>query len=240
MAMYLPRRRPALSPSAETVIAHCRLFQQVDQVRQRQLALLSVVRTFKKGTTIFRQGDDCPGVYVVAQGVVRVLKIGPSGKEHVLHMAGPGHTFGEVAAIGDFPCPANAEAVSVTTCAVIPADQFRSLLREDHELCFEMISGLSVWGRHLVTLMEDVVLRDAVGRVARFLLQAEPAPDGTVKLPSLKRYVANHLNLTSETFSRTFGRLVEAGLVVELSNGRVRLTDRERLRDVTEGLFPEL
>ena len=226
--------------TAETIVARCSLFAQVDIARKQRLAQMSVVRRFDKSVTIFRQGDDCPGVYVVANGMVRVMKIGPSGKEHVLHMAGPGHTFGEVAAIGDFPCPANAETVTAATCALIPADPFRALLGEDHQLCLEMITGLSVWVRQLISLMEDVVLRDAVGRVARFLLQSEADSDGTIKLPSLKRHVANHLNLTSETFSRTFGRLVEAGLVIELSNGRVRLPNPDGLRAVTDGLFPEI
>ncbi|MCY2989615.1 MAG: helix-turn-helix domain-containing protein [Planctomycetota bacterium] len=73
-----------------------------------------------------------------------------------------------------------------------------------------MMTGLSFWVRHLIGLLEDIVLRDATGRIARFLIESEPGEDGTVKLPSLKRHVASHLNLTSETFSRTFGRLIEA------------------------------
>ena len=56
--------------------------------------------------------------------------------------------------------------------------------------------------------MEDLTLRDAAGRLARFLLelpQSKRTTDGIVKLPGLKHYVASHLNLTSETFSRTCG-----------------------------------
>lgn len=226
--------------SPATILARCRLFAHVETSRKETLGRLAILRRFDKGQVIFRQGDECPGVYAVGTGVARVLKIGPSGKEHVLHMAGPGSTFGEVAAIGAFPCPANAESVTATTCALLPAEPFRKLLAKDHPLCLEMITGLSVWVRHLVTLMEDVVLRDAVGRVARFLLQSEISADGTVRLPSLKRHVASHLNLTSETFSRTLGRLVEAGLVVELDGGRVQLPNRDGLRAVTEGLFPEI
>jgi CRP/FNR family transcriptional regulator len=172
--------------------------------------------------------------------MVRVLKIGPSGKEHVLHMVGPGFTFGEVAAIGNFPCPANAEAIADTTCALIPSEPFRKALTEDHQLCLEMITGLSMWVRQLVTLLEDLVLRDAAGRVARYLLQSESDAEGAVRLPSLKRHVASHLNLTSETFSRTLSRLVEAGLVVELDGGRVQLRDPEALRAVSEGLLGKL
>lgn len=190
---------------------------------------------FRKGETVFRDGDPCPGVYIVGTGLVRVYKIGAGGKEHVLHMVGPGQTFAEVAAMGNFDCPANAEAVAPTLCALLPADLFRKALAESHQLCLDMMGGLTYWVRHLVGLMEDIVLRDASGRLARFLLQSPTQPDGAIELPTLKRHVANHLNLTSETFSRTLGRLIEAGLVVELDGNRLELRDRGRLARLAEG-----
>jgi CRP/FNR family transcriptional regulator len=91
----------------------------------------------------------------------------------------------------------------------------------------------------VIALLEDVVLRDATGRLARFLLESELDEDGLVRLPGLKRYVASHLNLTSETFSRTLGRLIEAGLVVDLDNNRVQIRDRERLQALSDGMPAE-
>jgi len=224
----------------EDILGRCQLFAQVDAVRKQRLAGVSLLRRFAKGAHIFHDGDPCPGVYVVGSGAVRVFKTGPGGKEHVLHMVGPGQTFAEVAAVGGFPCPASAEAVASTTTALIPFDAFRKAMAEDHQLCLEMMTGLCFWVRHLVSLMEDIVLRDATGRVARFLLDAEPEADGSVKLPGLKRHIASHLNLTSETFSRTLSRLIEAGLVIEAENNRVQLRDRQRLQAASEGMFPQL
>jgi CRP-like cAMP-binding protein len=36
---------------------------------------------------VLRENDPCPGMYVVGQGLVRVFKTNPGGKEHVLHTA---------------------------------------------------------------------------------------------------------------------------------------------------------
>lgn len=229
-----------MSAAIDAILQRCQLFSAVHESRRQLLTQSSQLCKFTKGRVIFRQGDACPGIYVVGSGTVRVYKIGATGKEHVLHMVGPGGTFAEVAAIGGFDCPANAEAVTATVCALIPLDRLRKHLQEDHALCLELISGLSFWVRHTITLLEDIVLRDAAGRVARFLLEAEPEDRDVVKLPGLKRHVASHLNLTSETFSRTLGRLIEAGLVIDLENNRVRLLDRTGLHAISEGLFPQV
>jgi CRP/FNR family transcriptional regulator, dissimilatory nitrate respiration regulator len=212
------------------------MFARLQPESFQRLASIAHLCSFRKGEQIFRDGDPCPGVYVVGNGLVRVFKSGPGGKEHVLHMVGPGHTFAEVAAIADFPCPASAEAVAPTTCVLLPADLFRQALAESHQLCLDMMGGMALWVRHLVGLLEDIVLRDAAGRLARYLLQSPTQPDGTIELPTLKRHLASHLNLTSETFSRTLGRLIEGGMLVELEGNRLEIRDRPRLAQLSEGL----
>lgn len=225
-----------MSSSVLDVLRDCQLFARVQPDGLQRLGAIARLTHFRKGETIFRDGDLCPGVYVVGSGLVRVFKTGFGGKEHVLHMVGPGQTFAEVAAMGEFPCPASAEAVAPTTCALLPADLFRQALADSHQLCLDMMGGLAFWVRHLVGLLEDIVLRDAAGRLASYLLQSPTQPDGAIELPTLKRHLASHLNLTSETFSRTLGKLIEAGLVVELEGNRLELRDRGRLRQLAEGL----
>jgi len=171
---------------------------------------------------------------------VRVYKTGSGGKEHVLHIVEAGGTFAEVAAMGGFKVPASAQAVASTLCVLLPQTPFRKTLEEDHPLCLGMLAGLSSWVKHLVGLLEDVVLRDAAGRIANYLLDAPRSRDGDVALPSLKRYVASHLNLTSETFSRTFRRLVDAGLISIGEKNRVRIVSPERLRSIAQGTVPEV
>ncbi len=222
------------------VLTHCDLLAEVPAAGFQRLAAMARLCQFRKGQMVFRENDPCPGVFVVGQGLIRVFKTGSGGKEQVLHMVGPGDTFAEVAAIGGFNVPASAEAVARTTCVLLPLERFRRALEEDHTLCLGMMTSLTVWVRRMVMLAGDIALRDAAGRLARFLLESPPAKDGTVKLPGLKRYVASHLNLTSETFSRTLRRLVDAGLIAEVDKARVRLLEPKKLRQVAEGLFPKL
>ncbi|MBN2447080.1 MAG: Crp/Fnr family transcriptional regulator [Phycisphaerae bacterium] len=203
------------------------------------LASEATVRVFKKGYRILRQGEECPGLFCVGSGLVRVFKVAPSGKDHVLHFADPGKTFAEVAAMGGFTMPAHAEAVEDTVCVLLPTNRFQKLLRDHHELCLQLLSGMSFWVRQLVGLLEDVVLRDAGGRVARHLLEADPSGGRQeFTLPVMKKDLASHLNLTSETLSRTLRRLAEAGLIEMGTAQRIRILNPPALRDVAEGLLP--
>jgi CRP/FNR family transcriptional regulator, dissimilatory nitrate respiration regulator len=225
------------------ILHNCQLFSEVQAGGFRRLATIAHLCQFRKGQVVFHENESCPGVLVVGQGLVRVFKKGAGGKEHVLHIVGPGDSFAEVAALGGIPLPASAEALKKTTCALLPQDRFRQALADDHELCLDMMTSITLWARRLVTLVEDIALRDAAGRVARFLLElseSKSAIDGTIELPGLKRHVASHLNLTSETFSRTLRRLIDAGLIAECDAGSVRLLHPKKLRQVAEGLFPKL
>lgn len=229
-----------MSKNVAEILHHCGLFRDVPEGVFTRLAVMSRIRSFAKDEVIFRDGEPCPGVYVLGEGLVKVYKLAPNGKEHVLHLVEPGMTFAEVAAIGGFPCPANAAAIAPAVCVLLPYDAFRAALEADHELCLGMMSGMSLWVRQLIGLMEDVVLRDAAGRIARYLLNLRTGDSRIVEIPGLKRHLANHLNLTSETLSRTLRRLEAAGLISDLSNGKFHLLEPEHLSGVADGCFPKM
>ena len=223
---------------AVRIIRGCGLFCGLSEASFEKIAKIAKTVRFKRGQLIFRDGDPCPGIYVVGEGAVRIFKLAPNGKEHVLHFAHPGATFAEVAAIGQFDCPAHADATEDSVCALIPEAGFRRIAAEDHAFCIEMMAGMSKWVHNLVGLLEDIVLRDATARVARHLIQSDDTKgQGEFTLPMLKKDLASHLNLTSETLSRTLHRLVECGLI-EMRERRIGIRKLAKLQDVADGLAP--
>lgn len=227
-----------MSLKKSEIIRGCGLFGGLSEVSLTKVTDIARVVRFKRGDIILRDGDDCPGIYVVGEGTVRVFKIAPSGKEHVLHFAYPGTTIAEAAAIGRFSCPAYAEACQDTVCALIPIEGFQQIVTQDHDFCIEMMTGMSRWIRVLVGLLEDLVLRDATARVARHLIESDDTGGaGEFTLPMRKKDLASHLNLTSETLSRTLHRLAECDLI-ETRDRRIRIVALAELQDVADGLAP--
>jgi CRP/FNR family transcriptional regulator len=220
----------------EDVINSCKLFQELSEEHKALLVSICQPLQFAKRTLIFSEGDPVPGIYCVYDGVVRVFKVSASGKEHGLHFARAGMTFAEIAVLGGFECPAHAEALEDSVCGLLPTNKFRALLESNHSLCLELLSGLSFWVRELVGLLENVVLRDANSRVAAFLLATPEDSKGSLAIaPILKKDVANHLNLTSETFSRVLRQLSEQRLIDVVGSQRVRIIDRGGLEVLAFG-----
>ncbi len=228
---------PRIEPRA--VLSRSPLLRGLDAQWIDVLAADAVIVRFDKGQFIFRQGAECPGLYCVHSGLVRVLQTSPGGKEMVLHFAEPGRTFGEVALLGNFPLPADAQAVEDTVCALVPERSFRAALQRHHELALGLLSGMAIWVRHVIELVEDLVLRDAAGRVARHLLDASAGEGRSFQLPMLKRDLAAHLNLTQETLSRTLRRLAARGLIDQPSPNELRVLDAEGLAKAVQGVLTE-
>ena len=224
----------------EDILRSCSMLGRIAGDSGRQLLSCAARRRYAKGQVIFAEGDDPPGLFIVGTGLVRVYKLAPNGKEHVLHLAGPGSTFLEVAVLGELRCPASAEAVEPSDCLMLATAPLRRLLAEDHQLCLQILAGMSQWVRRLVGLLEDIVLRDALGRVARYLLEAPQQTDDVVHLLSLKKHLASHLNLTSETLSRTLRRLTDLRMIDSTDAQEIRITNRRGLRHAAEGMLPEL
>jgi len=225
-----------LSTNIRQHLAACPLFHEVDAAGLDRLEAMATLRHFAADEVIFREGDPTPGLFIVAEGQVRIFKLNPSGKTHVLHLADPGHTFAEVAVLGGFDCPASAEAIRESTCVLLPNKALRQALRDSHPLCLQMLQGMAKWVRSLVGLLEGITLRDAAGRLAHFLLNHACDDDSQVTLQAMKRDLASHLNLTSETLSRTLRKLEDEGLIDRSNPHQIRLLDRRGLEHVAEGV----
>jgi len=92
-----------------------------------------------------------------------------------------------------------------------------------------------------VLALNRLELREMINQemVANPVLE-EVGDDGLVELPTLKRHLASHLNLTSETFSRTLRRLIDAGLIAQPHASRLDLINRDELRKIAEGQAPKI
>jgi len=212
-------------------------FGRVSDELLSKIARMSKIRIFERGDLLFAEDTPCDGMYIVAVGAIKVYKIGPDGKEHVLHVAEPGETFGEVAMfLGSAGFPAYAGAIKNSSVVFIPKDRLMDLLSSESELCLQILASLAMWTHRLVTKLELLTLKDASSRLAGYIIQrTERAATGgsQFELSIPKHTLAAQLAVSSETISRLLNRFEAQGLI-ESEGRQIKITDREGLQEVAD------
>ena len=175
------------------------------------------VRTYPRGGTIFLQGEQAKAIYIVAEGWVKLYRIAPSGAEAVVGVFTKGSSFGEAVAFRHDTYPVAAEAV--TDCALIriEADAFLRQIRENPEVAIAILSATFVHLHGLVAQVEALKAQTGAQRVAEFLLELAPCPQGSceVTLPYDKVLIAGRLGMKPESLSRAFAKLRDYGVTVK-------------------------
>jgi CRP/FNR family transcriptional regulator len=201
------------------------------------LVRIVVVRAIGKGHPVFLEGAPSDGFFLVLSGKVKVVKLSPAGKEQTLHVHGRGEPFAE-AALEEGACyPATALAVEDARVALVPRREFQRLLARRPAIATNLIARLSLRVRQMVALVEDLALREAPARLARYLLDLagdEAGPGDAVTLPIRKVELAALLGTRQETLSRVLRRLSDSR-VIRVRGAKVALLDPERLADIASG-----
>lgn len=216
------------------------LFAQLADADLQSLRGVVHLRRLDAGARVFTQDDEARGFFLVLEGVVKVFKLSPSGQEQVLHVTGKGQSFAEAAVFQGNRYPANADCLEDSVLLFVERTGLLEQIRSRPDLALCMLAGVSMKHHHLVRLVEDLTLRDARGRVCRYLLGLLPAQDQVVdstlvRLPVSQALLARLLGLTGETLSRVLHTLAKQGLIESLGRGQMRVCDLAALREAVDG-----
>ena len=175
------------------------------------------------------------GFYLVRAGRVKIFKMSAEGNEQVLTVCGPGKIFAEAALFKMTTYPASAEALEETALLFVEKAVLLDALRREPEMALRMLVGMAERLQSLVKLVEDLTLRDARSRTARYLTTlVDPAAGSPQqqRLPVSQALLARMLGLTNETLSRTMKVLREEGLIEPTTQrGVLVIRDVARLRE---------
>jgi len=102
----------------------------------------TLVRQYRKGTTVYRRGRPVRGVFLVQKGRVR-LSLGEGTASLALHVAGPGALLGLGETISGEAYEATVEALEPCQLAFLRREAFLSYLRQNCGLCLQLVHALS-------------------------------------------------------------------------------------------------
>jgi CRP-like cAMP-binding protein len=226
--------RPSVSEMKLTSIAgslRCsQLFAALPSQDLAAIAKFVVPLRLPKGTYLFREGEPSRGFYQMQSGAVNVHRVNPAGKEQVIHIFRAGETLAEASLASPTGYPASARAVEISTVLLIPKVPVLELIGRNPDLALRMLGSMGAHLRVLVSMLDDLTLKDVETRLLNWLVkQVRTASGWAIQLRGTKRVLAAELGTGSETLSRTLARLRGEGLIA-VAGQTITIRDGAALR----------
>jgi CRP/FNR family transcriptional regulator len=189
---------------------------------------------------VFEEGAPCAGLWIVAEGRIKVFRTSPRGREQVLHVEGPGATLGEVPLFDRAGYVASATAQTAARLLWLPRRELDALCRRHPEVALAIIATLARRVRAFAELAGDLTLRSVRVRLSRLVLQearrtGRPIRGGVeLTLPGTRDEIAARVGTVREPLSRALAALAREGLVA-VRGRSLLLRDVERLEEAAGG-----
>ncbi len=233
-------RLPKPPAELDKALTRFNMFAGLTKVQLKSLAGIAQRRGFTKGEAIFFEGQETAGFYLVEEGRIKVFKISPDGKEHILHIVEPGFSFAEACIFfEERTCPASASALEDTQTIFFPKDALVEELNRNCAVGLKMLGSMAAWIRLMAEQVGSLSLRTVEGRLVNYLVLLAkrlkvPFADGqTITLDVEKGVLASRLGTIPETLSRTFKKLQDSELI-KVERGDLTVLDAQGLLDMLE------
>jgi len=210
------------------------LFSALDEPELAQLQRACPHRAIPAGRRVCSPSERADSFYVILAGRVKLYQLSAKGDQQILHLYGPGKTFGEAAMWAGIRYPAFAEALDDSALLVVSRSVLKNLIARNPNLALAMLGGMSAKLREFNRLIERLSLKEIPARLADVLLGL-PARAGTntVVLRQTKRELAAQIGTIPETLSRALAKLKALGLI-EVNGPEIAILDPDRLTDLAQ------
>lgn len=196
------------------------------------------LRKYAKGEFVFRRGDPGDRMMLLVTGGIKLTIISAKAKEVVLHFAGVGEVFGEIAALDCKPRTAGAVTLEEAEVFIVHSRDVLQAVTTSPEAMLEIVRALCARARLRVSLFEDQTL-DMRTRMARGLLRlakqlGRQSKNGIrLELAVSQEELGNYLGLARANVSRQLGELKAMG-IIKSDGGRIVITDEGRLAELAD------
>src|SRR5690242_14758674 len=205
--------------SSESVLRKTQLFAKLTDTEMRTLCARVSKRQFGRGETLFSEGDECRGLFVVSAGKIRIFKLSAAGREQILAIEEPGSSFAELPVFDGGAYPASAAALEETEVLFISRKDFQNYCREHPEVALKVLAVVGSRLRRLVGIIEDLSFTTVRQRLISLLLRLAQGGGTAIKqgvrveLTTTHQDLAAELGTVRELVSRNLSRLQAEGFL---------------------------
>jgi CRP-like cAMP-binding protein len=229
MAYYDGGLLPKLAALSEIA-----LFAALSEGELQGLAQRAVEKRFAADEVLFWEGEACVGIFLIIEGVVKIFRTSPSGREVMLSIETAPATVAELPLFDGGPYPASVRVVEPVVALFVNKSDFQQFCRQNPDVALKVLAVVGRRLRQLVGLVESMTFGSVTQRLARLLLDAsKEAGADMFDLPATHQELASRLGTVREVVSRNLGRFRAQGLIL-VHDRHVEIINRTGLQQEAE------
>lgn len=213
------------------------IFNALDDDKLQDVSEHKVSNTFKKGQTLFMQGNPPFGMYCIKSGIVKITQVGSDGKESIVRLAKGGDTIGHRSLFSEQSYKATATAIEQTKVCFYDKKYIQKLVKDEPTVAYNIINKLGAdlgSAEHRLTSFSQKNVRERLAELLLTLKEGygEVQDDGRIKLniKLTREEMASIIGTASETLIRFFTEFKNEEML-EQEGKTIYLTDLEKLGD---------
>ena len=194
------------------------LFRSLSGEQAKNFSCIFCPSQFHRNQILFFEGGAARHIFALNAGLVKLVKSLENGKERITRILFPGDLFG-LEALNEERYPLTAVVLEDSEICSVPRDQFFAFLRSNPDISLDMIRLLVSEVAETRAQVTSMSFKDARMRLATFVLslvsagETDPVRSCSLDLPLTSQEIAEILELSPETVSRTWHALRQEVLI---------------------------
>jgi CRP-like cAMP-binding protein len=217
-----------------------REFSSLKALNKDELIKLSDCKTskiIKKGESIFEEGENVNGIFCIKDGVCKLTKLSPNGKDHIVKLVTKGELLGQRSMISEEPANLSAVALEDMQVCFIPKNEILGFFDKNNQFSMNVMKticgDLKLADDHMVNMAQKSVKE----RLAETLVYLHENfginTDETLKIQLSRDELASMIGTATESCIRLLSDFNKLELI-ELVGKKIILKDINKLKKIAD------
>ena len=218
-----------------------RQFNSLDKLSKNQLMSISEHKTettFKKGETVFEEGDNLNGIFCVRSGNVKLSKLSSNGKDQIVRFVKEGELLGYRSVISQHPAGLTVTALDDMQACYISKDKIFDMLKSNPNFSLDIFRTVSHDLSEANNSLTDMAQKSVRERLAHTLLFLQEMfgvdNEGDINVHLSREEIANVIGTATESAIRLLSEFKKEELIF-LKGKKIKITNEKDLERIALG-----
>jgi CRP/FNR family transcriptional regulator, polysaccharide utilization system transcription regulator len=216
-----------------------RQFSSLKALNKEELVKMAECKTsytIKKGEPIFEEGETLKGIFCVKDGVCKLSKLSPNGKDQIIKLVKPGELLGQRSMISEESANLSAVALEDMEVCFIPKSEILGFFNDNNQFSMNVMKticgDLKEADDHTVSMAQKTVKE----RLAETLVYLQESfgtnEDGSLQIQLSRDELAGMIGTATESCIRLLSDFNKLGHI-ELVGKKIKITDLNKLKKIS-------